>query len=50
MTYMSPELTLIGRASGVVLGFVEGGPDDPAKPHNPDLENYDQGIQLEAEW
>lgn len=46
MAYTSPELTLIGCAAGLVLGWVDIGPDDPAKPNNSDLARYDVREQL----
>jgi len=46
MTYTEPTLTLIGKASGVVLGTVSpGGPD-----HLGLNQDFDIAAQLEAEW
>ncbi len=45
MTYVSPELTLIGQATGVVLGKVSPGTfDNTASPF------YDVAALLETEW
>jgi hypothetical protein len=48
MTYLEPTLTLIGQATGVVLGITAGGSDNPAC--GPDTTHNDCGLELEGEW
>jgi hypothetical protein len=42
MEYIVPQLTLIGSVSGVVLGSIAPGSEQPG--------NHDLAASLEAEW
>jgi len=46
VAYVAPQLTLIGHASGVVLGF-----SGPVTIDNPNVTlHHDSTAELEAEW
>jgi hypothetical protein len=49
MTYMTPEITVIGRIASAILGSGQGIPDNPCNNTKVGVFN-DCHSELEAEW